>query len=116
MEEEEGVRKWWVEALFNLSPFFCSLCLLPTEYLGKFKIYKLTAVSTTSKASLKLQNNLFKHQIFTKGRLHSDRILTGTEKCWTDSRKEHKSSLSLTRVLNTSITLKIELYMFYLGE
>lgn len=49
--EEEGIRKMWVEALLNLSPFFCSLCLLPMEYLGKFKIYKLTAVFRTPKES-----------------------------------------------------------------
>lgn len=59
--EEEGIRKRWVEALLDLSPFFCSLCLLPMEYLGKFKIYKLTAVFRTPKESLHLQNNLFKH-------------------------------------------------------
>lgn len=97
--EEKGIRKGWGEALLCLSPVLCSLCLLPMEYLGKFKMYTLTAGSRTPKESLHLQNYpqtllLFAtiKLVLMKRRLLSIRVPTGTDQCWTDSRKEPKPS------------------------
>lgn len=55
--EEEGLRKGWKEAVLCLSPVLFSLCFLPMEYIGEFKICTLTAGSRMPKESLHLQHN-----------------------------------------------------------
>lgn len=119
--DEERIRKGRGEALLCLSPVLCSLCLLPVEYLGKFKIYTLAAGSRTPKESLHLQNNpqtllLFAtiKLVLTKGRLLSNRVLTRTDQCWTDSRKEPKPSPWLIHVYWTPASLWKENYTFFI--